>query len=399
MQARRWRVLAATGLAVVLTLSTWFSATAVAVEMGEDLGLKSSQLGWLTSAVQAGFVVGALCLSLFALTDVWPIRALLAVGAGVTGLANAALLAEPGVVAALAARFATGVALAMVYPTALKLIGTWFATGRGLAMGAVVGALTLGSASPHLIRAAGIGLDWRIVILGTSLACLVAAGLFLSLSEGPHRFTRARFEWGQLRKVLRNRPGMLANFGYFGHMWELYAMWGWLLAYVTAAQAKGLNIQNASLLTFAAIAVGAFGCLAGGVMADRFGRCLTASLAMAVSGLCALLVGFVYDGPPVLFVAVVMVWGVSAVADSAQFSAAVSEVSDPALVGTSLAFQMGAGFAITIVAISVVHWIAEAAGDWRWAFSVLSVGPALGIWAMLSLRSHPAADRIANGRR
>ena len=388
-----------TGLAVVLTLSTWFSATAVAPEIARDLLLSPGQTAWLTNAVQGGFVVGALIASFFALADVWPMRWLLAVGAISAGLSNGAILLDVGQGGAALSRFATGLSLALVYPTAMKYIGTWFISGRGLAMGAVVGALTFGSALPHLVRATGLGLDWRFVIAATSLACLVAAALFVSLREGPHQFRSAGFRLGHLRRVVRNRAVMLANFGYFGHMWELYALWGWFLAYAGAARAAGLGIANASLLTFAAIAIGALGCIFGGWLADRLGRCLTSALAMAVSGSCAVLIGFVYGGPTSLFVIVALIWGFSAVADSAQFSAAVTEVADPALVGASLAFQMGVGFAITIVAVWLLPQIAEFAGGWRWAFSVLAIGPFLGIWSMLALRGHPDATRIANGKR
>ena len=395
----RWYALAGTGLAVVLTLSTWFSATAVADELGAELGLNVSELVWLTNAVQAGFVTGALFASFFALADVLPMKFLLALGALAAGLANAALLMNPGPMGAIAARFATGVSLALVYPTAMKFIGTWFVTGRGLAMGAVVGALTLGSAAPHLFRALGVGIEWRTVIAITTLACGLAVIIFILLREGPHQFKTTRFRVGQISRVLSNRAAMLVNLGYFGHMWELYALWGWLLAYVTAAKVGGLDITNSSLLTFAAIAIGTFGCLAGGWMADRFGRCLTSALAMAISGACALLIGFFYNGPVTVFVLVALVWGFSTIADSAQFSAAVSELSDPSLVGASLAFQMGVGFAITLFAIWLVQWIALVLGDWQWAFSVLAVGPILGCWAMLKLRLLPEAAQIADGKR
>lgn len=395
----RWKALVITGFAVVLTLSTWFSATAVAADLAADFGMTGGQLVWLTNAVQAGFVIGALFASFFALADVFPMKTLMALGALAAGLANATLLLEPGPMGAILARFGTGVSLALVYPTAMKFIGTWFVKGRGLAMGAVVGALTLGSASPHLIRAFGVGIDWRTVISITTLACGLAVVLFLSLREGPHRFKSATFELGHISQVLRNRTAMLANLGYFGHMWELYAMWGWLLAYVTAAQASGLVIMNTSLITFVVIAIGTLGCLAGGWMADRIGRCVTSALAMAISGSCAVLIGFVFNGPAVLFIIVALVWGFSTIADSAQFSAVVTEVSDPSLVGASLAFQMGVGFAITLIAVWFVQWIAIVLGSWQWAFSILAIGPALGCWAMLRLRQLPEAVLIAGGKR
>ncbi|MCY6383268.1 MFS transporter [Hoeflea prorocentri] len=399
MQDNKWGVLCTIGFALVLTLSTWFSATAVATELQHALDMTAGQIAWMTNGVQLGFVTGALLASFFSIADVWPMTRVLAIGAVAAGLANASLLLEPGAGFAIAARFITGASLALVYPTAMKFIGTWFKTGRGLAMGAVVGALTLGSASPHLIRALEVGFDWRLIIAITSVACFVSVLIFLTLKEGPYPFKSAQFSPGQIRAVVRNRPAMLANFGYFGHMWELYAFWGWLLAFVAAAQLSGLDLRNASLLTFAAIAMGAPGCILAGWLADRIGRCLTAALCMAISGTCAVLIGFVYAGPAMLFVAIALVWGFTTVADSAQFSAAVSEVADPTLVGSSLAFQMGVGFAITIFTIWLMPQIAEAIGSWRWTFLFLAPGPFLGVLAMLSLRAHPEAIRIANGKR
>jgi MFS family permease len=395
----RWHALAVTGLAVVFTLSTWFSATAVAPQIALDLDLSAPQMAWLTNAVQGGFVVGALCVSFFALADVWPMPRLLAIGALSAGLANGLLLLDVGQFGAIFSRFATGMALALVYPTAMKYIGTWFVSGRGLAMGVIVGALTLGSASPHLIRAIGIDFNWQVIIASTSLACLFAALIFLSLKDGPHPYKSAIFKIGHLREVVGNKAAMLANVGYCGHMWELYALWGWLLAYVTAAKASGLELDNTSMLTFAVISVGASGCVFGGWLADRIGRCFASALVMAVSGCCALLIGFVFDGPPALFITVAVIWGFSTIADSAQFSAAVSEVSDSTLVGASLAFQMGVGFAITIFVVWLIPQIVSFSGGWQWAFSVLAIGPAIGIWSMLKLREHPDAYKMANGKR
>lgn len=395
----KWGVLCIIGLAVVLTLSTWFSATAVATDLQEALGMSAGQVAWMTNGVQLGFVTGALLASFLSVADIWPMTRVMVIGATVAGLTNASLLLDPGAAGAIIARVLTGASLALVYPTAMKFIGTWFKAGRGLAMGTVVGALTLGSASPHLIRSLDVGFDWRVVIVITSAACFVSVLIFLTLSEGPHPFKSARFSPTQFRAVVRNRPAMLANFGYFGHMWELYAFWGWLLAFVAAAQVSGLDLRNAPLLTFAVIAMGAPGCILAGWLADRIGRCLTAALCMAISGTCALLIGFFYTGPAMVFLVIALIWGFTTVADSAQFSAAVSEVADPALVGSSLAFQMGVGFAITIFAIWLMPQIAEMTGSWRWTFLFLAPGPFLGVLAMLSLRAHPDAIKIANGMR
>ena len=395
----QWTALLLISVAVVLTLSTWFSATAVSNDIRADFAFSKSQIAWLTNAVQLGFVVSALVSSFFALADVLSMRILLTVGAVFAGLSNAVILLEPSATTVIFSRFLTGASLALVYPTAMKFIGTWFVSGRGLAMGTVVGALTLGSALPHLVQAIGVGVDWRLVITVTSLACLVAAIIFMRLQVGPHQFKAAPFKFGHFKEVLKNKAAMLANIGYFGHMWELYAFWGWLLAYITAAQASGLSIVNTSLITFSAIAMGSIGCLVAGWLADRIGRCFTCIAAMVLSGICSIAIGFVFDGPVLLFMFVVLLWGFSTVADSAQFSAAVSEVSDPGLVGASLAFQMGVGFSITLAAVWLVPEIVQLSGGWQWSFLVLAIGPIIGVGAMLMLRSHPDAVKIANGMR
>lgn len=396
----KWWALGLAGLAVILSLTTWFSATAILPELGMALGIGSSDATWLTNAVQAGFVLGALVSSALALADVLPLTRLMAWASVAAAAFNAVALLEPGIGWVIAARFGTGAALALIYPPALKFIATWFRTGRGLAMGVMVGALTLGSALPHLVRGLGAGLNWQVVLIVSSLAGLMAALIFaFALREGPYPFARATLDLRQIGRVVRDRPVMLANAGYFGHMWELYAMWAWILAYATAAQQDALSLANVSILVFAVIALGAPGSMVAGWLADRIGRCHTTVLAMAISGTAALLIGLTFSGPIWIFTLIALVWGFSVVADSAQFSAAVTELADQQFVGAALAFQMGIGFAITILAIWLLPQIAEMLGSWRWSFLVLVPGPALGVWAMLTLRRLPEAMMIAGGRR
>ena len=398
----RWRFLALICAATLMSLTTWFSATAVLPVLVERWALGTSAAAWLTNGVQAGFVSGALLSAFLGLGDRWPHGLMMAGAAGLACIANLLLLLEPGIAMAIGARILTGVALAGVYPPAVKLIATWFRTGRGLAMGVMIGALTVGSALPHLVRALGGGFDWRIVVLASSVFALAAALIFaFALKEGPYPFPRAPARLGQIGEILRNRPVMLANCGYFGHMWELYAVWGWFLAYTQAAQAAGNRLAggNASALTFLVIAIGFAGAAAGGWLADRIGRCHTTALALALSGSCAIAIGFTFDGPAWLFTAVALVWGVSVIADSAQFSAAVTELSEPGWVGSALALQMGVGFAITIGAIWLIPLVAQWAGGWRWVFLVLVPGPVFGAVAMLKLRQLPEATRMAGGLR
>lgn len=397
---QRWRVLLMAGIAVVLSLTTWFSATAILTELTQVLGLNGSHVAWLTNAVQLGFVVGALVVSIFSLADRWKLTTLMALASLAAGFFNALLLLEPSPLIAVALRFATGVALAMIYPPAMKFIATWFQKGRGLAMGTMVGALTLGSAMPHLIRGLGQGVDWQLVITISSMCCLAAAAVFgMLLREGPFPFAKTSVDPLQLGAIIKSKPVMLANAGYFGHMWELYAMWGWFLAYIMAAQAEGLSFANVSILTFAVIALGAPGCVLCGWLADRIGRCYATSLMMLISGTSALLIGFTFEGPATAFMLVALIWGLTVVADSAQFSAAVTELADQSLVGSALAFQMGVGFAITIFVIWFLPIVVDVFGSWRWAFIVLAPGPFLGVVAMLVLRRDDSATLLANGRR
>jgi MFS family permease len=296
----------------------------------------------------------------------------------------------------------TGFALAGVYPPALKLVSTWFNRDRGLALGTVIAALTLGSSLPHLFRSLSGAVDWRFVVKTSTLTTLVGAVLFFFFArEGPYPFGRALFDPRQAGAVFRDRDLLLANLGYFGHMWELYAMWAWLLVYVSEALvAQRMSVLGrASLLTFVAIGTGAFGCILGGILSDRIGRTLTTAGMMIVSGACALAIGFAFDGPAWLFITILVIWGISVIGDSAQFSAMVTELADQRFVGTALSVQLGLGFALTVAAIWLMPRIADYLGSWRWAFLVLVPGPSIGATAMLLLRRSPASARLANGMR
>lgn len=397
----RWPMLVVICLGVVGVLTTWFSATAIVPDLIVDWGMSVSQSAWLTNAVQLGFVVGALGASLVNLPDIVRMNRLMTVAALIAALANAALLVT-GPTGAIVARFVTGIALAGVYPPALKLMATWFVKGRGLALGFLIGALTLGSSMPHLIRAVTAGIDWRLVVLGTSAAAVGAAVLFaVALREGPFAFGRATFDPRKSLAVFTDRPLFLANLGYFGHMWELYAMWAWFLAFGIAAQdgMTGFPFGSASMLSFIVVASGAVGCVLGGWVSDRIGRCLTCAGMMIVSAGCAAGIGFVFDGPPWLLALVAIVWGITVIGDSAQFSAAVTELADQSFVGTALALQMGIGFALTVVAIWAMPILADWIGGWQWAFLFLVPGPVIGAVAMLVLRRRPEAAKLAQGAR
>jgi len=394
----RRRALALLSLTLVLAMSPWFSATAVLVQLRALWGFGDSLSAWLTIAVQLGFVVGALGSAVLGVADRVPLRRLIALSALGAALANALVLVVQSPAQLLLARVATGVFLAGVYPPALKLIATWFVRGRGLALGVLIGALTVGSALPHLINALG-GARWTLVVGWTSAATLAGAAVAAwLLREGPFPFPLVRFRLGDAGAVLRNRPVVLATLGYFGHMWELYAMWAWFATFALSSAAAGGVVRDASLLAFVVIAAGLLGCVAGGLAGDRIGRARTASIALLVSGSCCVLAGFVHGAPTWMFLALGLVWGISVIADSAQFSALVTERGDPRYVGTALTLQLGLGFLLTAATIWIVPLFATLLGSWQWVFLVLLPGPLLGVLALWPLaRAEAAAARGMHG--
>jgi len=390
--------------AELLAMAPWFSASAVAPTLTRVWYLTPTGTAWLTISVQLGFVAGALVSAVLTLADRWSARRLVVGAAALAAAATVGVAFAPGPGIGIAARMLTGAALAGVYPPGMKIAAGWFREGRGWAIGILVGALTLGSAVPHLVRWAAPPDAWRLV-LGIAAACALAGGLLVLAVpyDGPFAAPSPRFSWSAAPRILRDRAVLLANLGYLGHMWELYAMWTWMAVYVAASERlrRGVEADTtalAALVTFAVVGSGAIGCWLGGKYADRWGRTLVTSIAMVVSGVCALVVGLFFGGPLTALVPLLLVWGVTVVADSAQFSTAVSELAPADYVGTALTLQTSMGFLLTCATIYLLPAVATAIG-WRWSMSVLAVGPALGVWAMLALRRRPEAVRLAGGRR
>jgi MFS family permease len=390
-------------LCEVAALSLWFSASAVVPSMVREFPLTDAQVSLFTSLVQLGFVGGTLLSAVLGLADRLDPRRFFMVATLVAAATNASiLLAHPGGAWVYVARFITGACMAGVYPIGMKLVAGWAKNDLGMLVAILVGALTIGSASPHLLNAFG-GIDWRFTIIASSAMAMLAAAAINLVRLGPAQASPRAFRPHYLTLAVRMPALRLANLGYLGHMWELYAMWTWIGAFLAASFAVnsgGYDPVLASRLgTFVVMGVGGLaGCLAGGFLADRIGRTALTMGAMAVSGSCAIAVGFLFGAPPLALTAICLVWGVTIVADSAQFSASVTELSPPELIGTMLTIQTCAGFTLTLVTIHLLPVLAGVVG-WRFAFAPLALGPFFGVWAMGRLRARPEATLLAGGRR
>jgi MFS family permease len=399
-EPRRWRALTLLSTAELLGMALWFSGSAVVPALTVEWRLSPAQISWLAIAVQLGFVAGTLISATLNLPDIISTRHLFAVSAFLGATINGIFgyyVDDPGT--AIMLRFLIGVCLAGVYPPGMKIMATWFRERRGMALGVLVGALTMGKATPYLVNALGSG-NWRSNMLFVSF--LAAAGGLIVLffvEDGPFALPPAKFDATQIVKVFSNRGVRLANLGYFGHMWELYGMWIWIPVMIRASIAiQGGNPRLAEAGAFIVIGAGAIGCVVAGLIADRLGRTLVTSWAMAISGTCCLVIGLLYGGNPLWLLLVAAIWGATVVADSAQFSSCVTELGDPQYIGTALTIQMCIGFLITTISIELIPRMATAYG-WRYAFMILAPGPLFGVCAMLRLRQLPEATKIAHGKR
>lgn len=390
MSKNRWYVLAWIAISQLFALSLWFSASVIIPELRSVWNLTSYTEVFISSAVPIGFIIGTLFSAYFGLADRFNPRIFFAIAAVLGALINGLMIFTSSAFVGILLRLLTGATLAGVYPIAVKILAEWFPKNRGLALGILIAALTLGSALPHFIVVLFIGIQWQLIIIISSLLAFSAAIImYYIVPNTPITSKKSLFSFQLLKKVIRNKPVMLANYGYFGHMWELYAMWTWLPFFLAAsfdAFSADISPWMSAVGSFLAIGVaGAVGCVGGGYFADKIGRARLTIIAMLMSAFCALLIGFTFGKEIWLTLLIAMIWGVFVIADSAQFSAAVSDFADAEYVGTALTFQMCIGFAVTIITIQLIP-IFQAYIGWEWVFALLSIGPIVGIIFMLKLR-------------
>jgi MFS family permease len=395
----KWRVIILICICQVLVMALWFSTTAVVPSLQKERTLTPFFVSLLTSSVQVGFVAGTLISALLGLADRLDLRRFFMTAAGIAAAANLLIVTlDPNSIGIPALRFITGMCMAGVYPVGMKMAASWAKGDMGLLVALLVGALTLGSASPHFLNGIG-GLNWRLTLLLASTSACIGALLIAFAKVGPNFAKAPKFRPELAFKAWTTRSLRFANLAYFGHMWELYAMWTWFAAFfadVLRRSGTANAQQYAAFGAFAAIGAGAIGCAAAGRWADRWGRTRVAALAMVISGACSLVIGFRgLSAFAVLFIGIV--WGISVVADSAQFSTMVTETGDQSYVGTALTMQLAIGFTLTVITIWLVPVLRDAFG-WHTALATLALGPILGVAAMLRLKNSPEAAQLAGGR-
>jgi len=397
----KYFILGILSISVIFSFSLWFSANAIIPQVSQFLELSDSRISFLSIILIIGFVIGGLISSLLNLPDILRTKNIFVISAFLGALANIGAIFFSSFESIIIFRFLTGFFLAGVYPTSIKIITTWFKESRGLAVGILLGALTLGSGLPYIFNLTGIP-DWKILLsFSSGLSIIGGILVMLLVKEGKFDAGKTKFSFENIKKIVRNKPLRLASYGYFGHMWELYAMWVWMPLFLKSVYEISYPGKDATIFfsigAFSIFLLGAGGSVFGGALADRYGRTKFNIYMLTISGISSILISFVYPNPYLVLI-VALIWGLTIIPDSPQFSSMISELSDSKLVGTALTLQLTIGFLITIVSIILVPIFIEILGM-RFAFSFLFIGPILGIWSLVKLRQLPDSKKIAHGKK